>query len=388
MQPIGLIADGYTDCSAPINRALALLPPAGGEILLPAGEILLRQPLRVERGQVMLRGIGREITRLMIASDDGHGLIIGSPHNQVSRVQVCDLSINTRRTLEHGAGVRIYSSYDVHIRNCLLANLNCGIEIADSSFVYVTDCEICDPRAMGGVGILVHGEGVHNDQYFSRVFVQCRKQSAPCEVGLRIANSQGFWVEQCGIFHCGVGLHLTATTGRTLEHGFLSDNAIDTCAHHGLLINAGPGATVRRVQSTGDWCASNEGHGVLLDASQGAVDDIKLLGTRLYGNGGSGLAIAKAASVMADNCSIAGNGRDGVSSGIDVHGACEVLAVRNGNIGCAAGFGNSQAYAIAGIEHTGRSIITGNVFGLNREGTLSTMPRTALVANNLEPVAE
>jgi len=383
---IELIPDGYTDCAAAINRAIELLSPRGGEIVLPPGDILLREPINIKTGQVSLLGSGREITRLIIDNTKGCAIAIEGHNTQVSRVSVRNLSINSRCSLDVGAGIKIAYGYDVRIKNCLIANLNFGVECLDSSFIYITDCEIVDPRSLGGGGILVHGNGIHNDHYFSRVFVQCRKQVVACEVGIRISNSQGFWLDQCGIFHCNVGLHLLASNGQTLEHGFLSNNAIDTCVQHGILINASDSGVVRRVQSTSDWVASNEGHGVLLDAGTGSIDDIKLLGARLYGNGGNGLLMVDVGMISVDNSNVAGNGRNGISSGITVQGSCDSLMVRNCTIGAFSGYSNTQAYGIAGIEYSARALITGNAFEGNRKGALSSRPLQAVIENNLNDI--
>ncbi|KKB63835.1 hypothetical protein WM40_09185 [Robbsia andropogonis] len=381
---IHIIADGYTDCSRAINRAIELLPPHGGEIVLPAGDILLRQPIRIENGRVSIRGAGREVSRLIIDSPEGTGIHIESPTGQVSRVKIADLSINTVRTLTTGAGIQIVRGYDVRVTNCLLANLYCGIDSLDSSFVYFTDCEVIDPLAETGVGLLVHGSGVHNDQYLQRVFVQTRQQVTPCEAGIRIANSQGFWVDQCGVFHCKTGLHLLAMAGMTLEHGFLSNNAIDTCEGPGILIESGEGAVVRRIQSTSDWSCSNAGHGVILNANDGNIDDVKLMGSRVYGNGGDGIFVGNVGTLQVDNCNVAGNGRNGVSSGLSVNGRCSSLAVRNCTIGAFSGYPNTQAYALAGLDGAERAIVTGNVFEPNRLGVYASHPARALIANNLE----
>ncbi|WP_082706967.1 right-handed parallel beta-helix repeat-containing protein [Pseudomonas sp. EpS/L25] len=383
---IHLIADGYTDCSAAINRMISLLPKGGGEIVLPPGDIFLRNTIRIENGPISVRGAGREVTRLIVDSPQGCAFEVGSPNGQVSRIDISNLSINTRKTLHGGAGIRLSRGYDVRISNCLIANMHCGIDAYDSSFLYITDCEILDPAAVTGIGILIHGNGIHNDQYLQRVFVQSRKQIAPCEVGVRIANSQGFWIDQCGIFHCKTGLHLLALDNMTLEHGFLCNNAIDNCVGHGILIDSGSSGTVRRIQSSGDWSCSNQGHGILANASgeSSAVDDIKFIGTRLYGNGGDGVFIGRVSMISFDSCSIAGNGRDGVSSGISIQDACDMLAVRNSTIGAFSGYQNTQSYGLTGLENSKRAIIVGNAFEPNRQGAIKSRPQQAFIVNNLE----
>ncbi len=387
MEITGLIPDGYTDCTGLINRAIQQLPDEGGELVLPPGDILIEKPIIIDRSKVSIRGYGREITRLLIGSS-GLGFSIGHSQNQISRIRLSDLTINTTNTLSNGAGISAHLVIDIRITNCLLANLHCGIELNNASFAYITDVEIIDPGTASdkGIGVLIHGNGIHNDQYLTRVFVQSRKQVKPCDAGYRIVNTQGIWMDSCGAFHCNTGVHLMADNGKTLEHVFLSNNAIDSCVGHGFLINAGPGARARRIQSIGDWSSSNQGHGVLVDGAEGEIEDIKLLSSRLYGNGGDGVHISNTKSITIDNATIAGNGINGHSSGISIANPCELIAIRNNIIGAYSGFENTQSFAISGLDHVSRGLVTGNIFEPNRNGVFSAVSPRVLIANNLDPV--
>ncbi|WP_420132106.1 right-handed parallel beta-helix repeat-containing protein [Rhodopseudomonas sp.] len=379
-----IIADGYTEAGGLLNRAIRELPSQGGTIALGPGDYRLEEPIQIQRNNVTLIGAGREATRLLVDNDLGCGVMVGSVNARASRISIADLTVNTSHPLSTGCGVQFNGAYDVKMWRCLIANMNCGIEVLNSSFVYLTDLEIIDPRAHEGVGVLVHGDRVHNDQYLTRVFVQCPGASEPCEVGFRIANSQGIWVNSCGAYHCGTGLHLVATPDRWLEHVFLSNNAMDNCVSSGFRIDSSPSGFVRRVQSTGDWSSSNRGSGILVIDHYDAVHDIAFRGARLYNNGEHGVAIQGGSHIAVDGSSIAGNGRlDPASSGIHVE-SCKLLMVRNNTIGAYSGFGPTHNYGISGLDRVGRGLISGNVFEASRTSTFDTLNDKISMHGNLD----
>lgn len=379
-----VIADGYTECGALLNQAILELPPQGGTIVLGPGDYRLEKPLQIQRNNVSIIGSGREVTRLLVDNDIGCGIVVGNPNARVSRISISELTVNTRRALESGAGVQFNNAYDVQMWRCLIANMNCGIEVLDSSFVYLTDLEIIDPRAGVGVGVLVHGDKIHNDQYLTRIFVQCPGASMPCEVGFRIANSQGIWIDACGAFHCGIGMHLVATAGRWLEHVFMARNAVDNCTGSGLQIDVGAAGSVRRIQSIGDWSSSNQGAGILINDPNGTVHDISFHGARLYNNGDHGVLINGGSHISIDGSSIAGNARlNTEASAIFVEG-CGILAVRNNTIGGYSGYGPTHSYSIAGLDRVKKGLVSGNVFEASRLGTFQSLNDRVVMHGNLD----
>jgi hypothetical protein len=379
-----IIADGYTECGALLNRAIRELPARGGTIALDPGDYRLEEPLQIQRDNISIVGTGREVTRLLVDNDLGCAIIVGNAQARVSRISISDLTVNTRRTLLSGSGVQFNGAYDVQMWRCLLANMNCGIEALDSSFVYLTDLEIIDPRAGEGVGVLVHGDRVHNDQYLTRVFVQCPGASAPCGAGFRISNSQGIWINSCGAYHCETGIHLVATAGRWLEHAFLTHNAADNCTGSGFRIDSAPSGIVRRVQSTGDWSSSNQVAGILVTDPYHAVHDISFHGARIYNNGDNGVIINGGSHISVDGSSIAGNGRlNGGASGIFI-GSCDVVAIRNNTIGAYSGFGPTQSYGISGLDRVGKGLVSGNVFEKSRVATFDSLNDKVAMHGNLD----
>lgn len=93
-----MLAQGAT--AAKIQQALDSLPLAGGEVVLPAGKIVVNQPIILSRAGQALRGAGA--TTLLFLADDANCpvLIMGQPVNHpkhVSHLQVSDLFIDGNR---------------------------------------------------------------------------------------------------------------------------------------------------------------------------------------------------------------------------------------------------------------------------------------------------
>jgi parallel beta-helix repeat protein len=95
-----MLSAGVT--GAEVQRALNDLPSAGGEVILPAGEISIRQPLVLSRDSQTLRGAGAS-TILRLADDANCPVIImGEPVNHpqhvVRNLCVRDLFIDGNRS--------------------------------------------------------------------------------------------------------------------------------------------------------------------------------------------------------------------------------------------------------------------------------------------------
>jgi hypothetical protein len=86
---------------AEIQRALDALPETGGEIVLPAGTIVVRQPIVLRRGFQTLRGVGPATVLLLADNANCPVIIMGEPVNHprqtVRHLRVSDLSIDGNR---------------------------------------------------------------------------------------------------------------------------------------------------------------------------------------------------------------------------------------------------------------------------------------------------
>lgn len=75
LSDFGVKADDGKDCSAAFEAAVAALPPEGGVIRLDAGRYRLSRLLLITRDNVMIRGAGRDRTKLDLDYDTGDGRI-------------------------------------------------------------------------------------------------------------------------------------------------------------------------------------------------------------------------------------------------------------------------------------------------------------------------
>lgn len=90
---------GATDVE--IQRALDALPAAGGEVVLSAGEFVIRHPVVLQRDHQALRGAGKETILRLADGANCPVIIMGQPVNQpkatVKDLRVCDLFIDGNR---------------------------------------------------------------------------------------------------------------------------------------------------------------------------------------------------------------------------------------------------------------------------------------------------
>jgi hypothetical protein len=316
----------------------------------------------VQRNGISLVGAGANSSRFISEQPDHSYILYGSPANQVINFSVQQLCFNSRVPRNDGAYLHFSNTFNAKIENCLFANSFIAVNVENSSFFYMSDCMIIDPSPQLGLGVLVHGNGRHNDQYFSRVFVQSQDRSGPCAAGFRLANSQALWMTQCGAYHCNTGMHILATAGMTCEHMFFSDNHADNCVGDGWVVEAGLSSTVRRLQFSGDWSASNAGSGWILRGSGGTIDDISMLGVRLYNNGRAGIFAENAGLVSVQNSTFGGNGlRDEAGAEIALSSNIKALILQGNRLGAISGYPTSTRRMISGFGAARDTVISGNV---------------------------
>ena len=355
---LGVIPDGLSCCADDIERIISQLPANGATLYFPPGDYALTKSIVIERSGISLSGAGRNASRFISEKPSHSYIVYGSNSNQVTNFSVENLGFNSLTPRDDGAYLHLNNAFNSKVSDCTFANSHIAINVENSSFFYMTDCMIIDPSSETGLGVLVHGSGRHNDQYFSRVFVQSQDRSAPCAAGFRLANSQALWMSHCGAYHCNVGVHIIATTGMTCEHLFFSENHSDNCANDGWLIEAGQAATVRRIQFMGDWAASNGGRGWAVRSSGGAVDDISLQAIRAYSNGGAGVFAENVGMLNVQNSTIGGSG---AGAEIELAGQNETFISQGNRLGKISGLKSSASHMIAGIGSTRNTIISGNI---------------------------
>lgn len=85
----GVVADGKSDCSAALQRAVDALP-AGGVVDLPPGLILTRWPVYFDRSNLHLRGAGRGVTTLKPQYGQVPPLVFGVRRTELGGQAVTD----------------------------------------------------------------------------------------------------------------------------------------------------------------------------------------------------------------------------------------------------------------------------------------------------------
>ncbi len=369
----GIIPDGISCCVDDLTRIIARLPPNGGTLYFPPGDYAVSKTINIDRNGVSLRGAGVNSSRFFSDNPDHTYIRYGSPSTQVTHFSIQQLGFNTHVPRGEGAYLHLCNAFNGKISDCFFANPYIAVNVDNSSFIYMSDCMIVDPIGEVGLGVLVHGNGRHNDQYFTRVFVQSQDRSTPCAAGFRLANSQALWMTQCGAYHCNIGVQILATAGMTCEHLFFTDNHADNCVTDGWLIEAGASAVVRRLQFHGDWAASNGGTGWRVRSSGGIVDDISLLGVRSYANAGAGLHAESAELISLQNSTLAGNCLRGETSAeVVLNGGNGLVVIQANRIGSVSGLTSRAHRMIEGVATARRAAISNNIaVGLSSIGESS-----------------
>ena len=83
-----------------VQNAIDALPAEGGEVVLPAGQIIVSRPIILRRNHQTLRGEGQETVLLLADNANCPVIIMGEPVNhpqQISHLRVSDLRIDGNR---------------------------------------------------------------------------------------------------------------------------------------------------------------------------------------------------------------------------------------------------------------------------------------------------
>jgi len=142
------LAPGVT--SREIQQALNSLPPAGGEVWLPAGQFKIVSPIVLRRSHQTLRGAGDATLLQLVAGADCPVIIMGEPVNHplhtVTHLQVIGVQIDGNRTRQDRELWRL-TGEGSEIRNN-------GITIQDVSDSLVEHVTCADCRSGGLVTTL------------------------------------------------------------------------------------------------------------------------------------------------------------------------------------------------------------------------------------------
>ena len=176
----GLLNDGSSDCADLVNRLIADLPAEGGVIFFPAGTFRLDSPIKVTRNFVTITGTdsttlivnnseagihlayvaevngqknrisGVEIRNIHLVGQDYRGTGIWVAHDN-DRVQLKDITVE-----KCNMGMNINGADAIVINNCVMTDVNYGLQMNGGIQNSVTDCQFGSKD--GGVTCNLSGE--------------------------------------------------------------------------------------------------------------------------------------------------------------------------------------------------------------------------------------
>ena len=176
----GLANDASSDCADLVNRLIADLPAEGGVIVFPNGQFRLDGPIKITRNFVTIEGkdsttlivnnseagiqlayvaevngqknriSGVELRNLHLVGNDYQSTGIWVSHDN-DRVQLTDITVE-----KCNLGMRIAGADAIVINNCVMTDVNNGLEMNGGIQNSVTDCKL-GSRA-GGVSCTLSGE--------------------------------------------------------------------------------------------------------------------------------------------------------------------------------------------------------------------------------------
>ena len=216
----GLENDGSTDCADLVNALIADLPAEGGVIVFPEGQFRLDSPIKVTRNFVTIKG-DENTTLLVNNSEAGIYLAyvaeVNNQKNRISGVELRDLHLVgndyngtgvwvghdndrvqiTGVTVEKcNLGMRIAGADAIVINNCVMTDVNNGLEMNGGIQNSVTDCKFGSKE--GGVTCTLSGE--------SNLLFSDNVLSGSGKTGLLMSGTVRVNVSDCTVTGNKVGL--------------------------------------------------------------------------------------------------------------------------------------------------------------------------------------
>jgi hypothetical protein len=152
---------------AEIQDALDTLPAAGGVVVLPAGDFVIRQPIVLKRDNQKLRGSGTA-TVLRLANDANCPVIImgepvNNPRKTVRHLRVADLFIDGNRRNQHR------ENWGLQGDNSEIRNNGITVQRVSDSMVENVGCADCRSgglvTTLGVRGLMVKGLTAFDNQF-------------------------------------------------------------------------------------------------------------------------------------------------------------------------------------------------------------------------------
>lgn len=363
-QDFGAIADGVTDCTVAINKAIA----TGKCVELPEGAYVISSALTPLISAQEVRGRGQDAS-IILVSGSGYDVF-----TLQGRACIQDLQITTTTNVFRTAGrhVVIVGGNQAAVRKCTLLYAYEAIVITSGIICFIADLQIRDFK-FGGIRI-----DFGFDFYISNITAD--NVGAQPSYGLKIISVGGLHVTSADFIHCGTGIVFQPSVAQVIQWLFFDRVQSDTCINEGWLFDVtAAGSVIQGGEFISCWSASSTLNGINIAGSGGLIDGLEFIGHRSLTNGLHGLicqsTVCKNLKIhggyFTNNSISAVNTYNGIEIGVGVNDF-SLIGVKSGQ---ALGLGATQAKGI-NIEPgaSNRYTITGcdlfgNILALSDGGT-------------------
>lgn len=295
VKDFGALGDGTTDDSAAIQAAHDALPGSGGSLYFPPGTYKVISTITISKPTTLF-GVGFSSAistasgTVDVFSVTGQGVTFADLQLTASVTRTAGYFIN----FAGGLNANNYS----RVERCLLTQWFNGIGFTNggSTTERILDC-VMTTSIVGGIGITQATTANAVDVVFRDILIIGPTAGAQLVAGISINNVGDATLSRVSTVKTGIGLHIPAPNGKTVQAVYVSDSYFDSGTGAGVQINPAAGGTVQMVKLTNVWSCSNT-HGVLVNPSgTGATQRVEAINMTGSANaGGQGFFIGAGAT--------------------------------------------------------------------------------------------
>ena len=350
----GAVGDGTTDSTGALQRALDEAPP-GAAVLIPAGEFLVTQPLRL-KANAHLRGAGMQVSILrlqgegpnLLYAEDSAGITVEDLTLRGSGVEKeAEESGGLHLALTQGEGLvpvslRVERVRCQGFRGSGVVVTATGAAVAEG--VTLRDCDFADLAMHGFLGyfarrVLVDHCSMTRMGRSGTIFARCWDVTVrDCHVkttgwhGVEVGDeTEGFLIEGNRIEDCGD--HAGILAEQAAHDGVITHNQIRNPRFQGIQLNNKPAvAAVKNVivSENAVWMPAGSERPALLAYGDTTftVDDCQFRGNLVFG-GKIGLELHYLV-----RCAVTGNTVRGALCGTEMHHVRDMAVTGNLLSGC------------------------------------------------------
>lgn len=341
----GAMGDNVSDDTPAIQAAVdAAVAAGGGVVRIPAGLYRISAPITWDADRVAVEGDGGS-TRIIVTGAFNAFTVGGSVLRRHTSLR--NMHIEAATAIASGWGFAGRNLWDFDVSGLFVINMPSGLSFQDCTMGQVAAVRVSNIAPDTGVGILIDGG---NDQYIRDSLIACAGGAVPQpKCGVLLKASEATWMDAVGALHCRIGCLVQPETGDIVQQCFTTRCAWDSGSSHGLLYAPVGTGIVRTMVSVEDWSATNENHGVAVNAPAGAaVNGLKFIGLRSLNNVQSGVALLSGSNISVSESIISGNSSNvsGAHSGVLVTSGVSEFSITGCDIRPYGPFPNWQKYGV------------------------------------------